>query len=113
MEIDLNYKEIGQRIRNLRRLRGLSQEELSEAVDISVTHMSHIETGSTKLSLPVCAKIARALQASMDEIIFISTTDDKADTIESISGLLQSSSSKDARIILDTIRTLKDGLAHR
>ena len=39
---------------------GITQEELAEKVDISVTHMSHIETGNTKLSLPVFVDIAAA-----------------------------------------------------
>ena len=49
----MDYYEIGQRIRKNRRALGLSQEELAEKIGISSTHMSHIETGNTKLSLPV------------------------------------------------------------
>lgn len=53
----------------LRWERGLSQEQLAEKVWISTTHMSHIETGSTKLSLPVLVDIAGALSVSVDEIL--------------------------------------------
>ena len=48
----MNYYEIGQRIRKFRKAYNLSQEQLAEMVGISTTHMSHIETGNTKLSLP-------------------------------------------------------------
>ena len=37
------------------------EEQLAEKVDISTTHMSHIETGSTKLSLQVFGELAEAL----------------------------------------------------
>ena len=47
----MDYYAIGQRIRKFRKACGLSQEELAEKVGISTTHMSHIETGNTKLSL--------------------------------------------------------------
>ena len=47
----MDYYEIGQRIRRVRKAKGISQEQLAEMVGISVTHMSHIETGNTKLSL--------------------------------------------------------------
>ena len=57
----MKYFEIGQRIRHYRKACGLSQEALAGRVGISVTHMSHIETGNTKLSLPVLAKIADEL----------------------------------------------------
>lgn len=50
----MDYYKIGQRIRKIRKAHGLSQEDLAERVDISTTHMSHIETGSTKLSLDCC-----------------------------------------------------------
>lgn len=48
----MDYYAIGQRIRKIRKAHKLSQETLSERIGISVTHMSHIETGNTKLSLP-------------------------------------------------------------
>ena len=51
--MSVDYKQIGKQIRKYRKARGLTQEELAGAVDISPTHMSHIETAGTKLSLPV------------------------------------------------------------
>ena len=54
----MNYAKIGMRVRLFRQKRGLSQEQLAELADISVTHMSHIETGNTKLSLQVLVDIA-------------------------------------------------------
>ena len=49
----MDYYAIGQRIRKVRKAQGLSQEQPAERVQISVTHMSHIETGNTKLRLSV------------------------------------------------------------
>ena len=66
----MNYFEIGQKIRRYRKEKGLSQEQLAEKVNISVTHMSHIETANTKLSLPVLVDIASVLQVQTDELLF-------------------------------------------
>ena len=66
----IDYQRIGLRIRKRRKELHLSQEELAERVWISVTHMSHIETGSTKLSLPVLVDLSRALEISADELLF-------------------------------------------
>ncbi len=66
----LDYYEIGQRIRKYRKAHGLSQEELAEKVGISTTHMSHIETGNTKLSLPVLVLLAEALEVRTDDLLF-------------------------------------------
>ena len=65
----MNYFEIGQKIRKYRKEKGLSQEQLAEMVNISVTHMSHIETANTKLSLPVLVDIATVLQVQTDELL--------------------------------------------
>lgn len=66
----MDYCKIGQQIRRIRKACGLSQEELAEKADISTTHMSHIETGSTKLSLPVLVAIAAALDTRVDDILY-------------------------------------------
>lgn len=65
----MDYYAIGQRIRKVRKAHGLSQEELAEKVGISTTHMSHIETGNTKLSLPVFVELAEALGIRTDEML--------------------------------------------
>ena len=65
----MDYYAIGQRIRRYRKAKGLSQEQLAEIVDISTTHMSHIETGNTKLSLQVFVDLAEALQVNVDSLL--------------------------------------------
>lgn len=66
----MDYAEIGQRIKKYRKLKKMSQEQLAEKVDISTTHMSHIETGVTKLSLQVLVDISVALDTSTDSLLF-------------------------------------------
>ncbi|MBR0033071.1 MAG: helix-turn-helix transcriptional regulator [Treponema sp.] len=60
----------------------LSQEELAEKVGISTTHMSHIETGSTKLSLPVLVELAKSLNVKTDSLLFNHVCSDNAVTIK-------------------------------
>ena len=66
----MDYYMIGQKIRKFRKGCGLSQEQLAEKVGISTTHLSHIETGNTKLSLPVFVDIAEALSVQTDELLY-------------------------------------------
>ncbi len=67
--IEPDYTAIGKRIRKYRWEKDISQEELAEAVGVSTTHMSHIETGATKLSLSVFIKISTALDISADLLL--------------------------------------------
>lgn len=108
--MELNYYEIGQRIRKYRKACSLSQEQLAEKVEISPTHMSHIETGSTKLSLPVLFKIADELSIQTDSLLFENPQINRTDLGNEISNLLASCSVEDMYILLDTIKTLKISL---
>ena len=65
MEESLNYKEIGQNIRYYRIKAGLKQNQLSDIIDVSPQHISHIESG-VQLSLPVLVKIANVLGVGVD-----------------------------------------------
>jgi len=57
-----DYKNLGMNIAYYRKLRGISQEKLSELVNISRTHMSRIETADCAVSLDVVFALAEALQ---------------------------------------------------
>ena len=103
----LNYFQIGQRIRKFRKAAGLSQEELAEKIDISTTHMSHIETGNTKLSLPVLTDIALHLDVRTDDLIFESPRAGRVSYTENILHTLDQCDEVQLRIIADMIREMK------
>lgn len=100
----MNYYEIGQRIRKIRKANNLSQEQLAEKVGISTTHMSHIETGNTKLSLPVFVDIASALSVQTDELLYDMTRINKTSVKQEVSDILDSCSASEACILLDILK---------
>ena len=103
----MDYFQIGQRIRKLRRARGLSQEELAEKVNISVTHMSHIETGNTKLSLPVFVDIAAALEVRTDELLDTPAAETTSTSLDDIAAVLERCSAQEAKVIADIVKAAK------
>lgn len=103
----MNYYEIGQRIRKYRKAHHLSQEELAEKVGISVTHMSHIETGNTKLSLPVLVELAVVLEVRTDDMLFNDTPISKNIFMDEIAEILENCTTQQARIIKDIVAAVK------
>lgn len=103
----MDYYKIGQRIRKIRKAHGLSQEELAEKINISTTHMSHIETGNTKLSLPVFADIAVALEVRMDDLLEDRFTATSSVALEEISSILEKCNAQEARVIADIVAAAK------
>lgn len=105
----MDYYKIGERIRKYRKAQNMSQEELAEQVGISVTHMSHIETGNTKLSLPVFVSIANVLQIQTDSLLKDEACE-KAEIINEITNMLSSCDDKKARLIADIAKSAKMSL---
>ena len=59
---------IGQRIAALRKLAGLSQEQLAERAGLQRTHVSRIEAGKYAVTLETIEAIAQALGMTVDII---------------------------------------------
>ena len=62
-------QEIGERIREARVARNMSQQELSTKANISLPHISEIENGKKSMKMPTFIRIIEALQVSADSIL--------------------------------------------
>ena len=67
---EIDYKAIGQRIREARKEKGLTQEQASELCDITPSYYGNIERGDKKMSLETLARISKGLCVSTDQLIF-------------------------------------------
>lgn len=103
----MDYYKIGQQIRKIRKAHGLSQEELAEKINISTTHMSHIETGNTKLSLPVFVDIAAALDVRTDELLDSNPHAATSIAMEEITSVLERCNGQQAKVIADIVKVTK------
>lgn len=61
--------EIGKRICAIRKSAGLTQEQLSEILDIGVGHMGKAERGKESLSSDVLLKFCQIFHVSPDELL--------------------------------------------
>ena len=64
--MSLNYHVIGQRIRNYRQQRNLSQNSVAEKIDKSATYISYIEGGIKHPSLETLVDLANLLGVTTD-----------------------------------------------
>ncbi|MBQ1240651.1 MAG: helix-turn-helix transcriptional regulator [Lachnospiraceae bacterium] len=67
MQID--YIALGSRIKEARKNKGLTQEQLAELADLSTTHISNIENAKKIPSLQSIVSIANALSATVDALL--------------------------------------------
>lgn len=69
MNIILSQKQIGQRVAELRKMKGLSQEDLSKSVKISRPSLAQIELGNRSVDILELQKLALILEFSLDDFM--------------------------------------------
>lgn len=68
-QINKSYQKLGRKIQKLRKGTGSTQEKFAEKLNISRTHMGHLEQGRKKPSLELLEKIAKHLKVKVSELI--------------------------------------------
>lgn len=63
------YTAIGRHIQVYRKMNQLTQQELAEKANISLSFLGHIERGTRKLSVESLYKLADALGCSVDSLL--------------------------------------------
>lgn len=103
-----NTKELlGVRIKELRKIKGMTQEQLSQKVDIDPKHISRIEVGRSYPSLDTLDKLARALKVEIS--IFFEFDRKLKNTKElkkSINDLLKDASDAKLRLAVKLLKAL-------
>jgi len=61
--------EVGARVRIVRRARGLSQDELGEAIGITFQQVQKYENGANRISCSMLKRIAERLETPMAELL--------------------------------------------
>ncbi len=69
MNIKLSQKQIGQRITELRKIKGLSQEDLAKSIKISRPSLAQIELGNRTLDVLEFQRLSMVLGFSLDDFV--------------------------------------------
>lgn len=81
MKSDEMSKIIGKRIQSARLLKGLTQEQLSEACNVSTNHISSVETGNSNCSFSLMISICNTLDITPN-FMFSDFFSSKNDSVE-------------------------------
>ena len=106
----IDYASIGQKVKQIRLRKGVTQEQLAEAVGVGVTHISHLETGSGTVSLKVFLAIVNYLDCSADEILCKEINTARPIVDNWLAELVADCDATEVKIIADTVTTLKQTL---
>ena len=104
--MELDYKAIGKRIKIARIKADMKQEHLAEKSGLSPTHVSNVETGTTKVSLSSIVSLANALGVTVDDLLCDSLIHARVQFEQDIAELLEDCDNYEIRMVKDMAEAL-------
>jgi transcriptional regulator with XRE-family HTH domain len=98
---------LGARIKELRRAKGLSQDKLSEKVDIDPKHLSRIEVGGSFPSLDTLANLAEALKVELKDFFeFAHKAENPRELKGTLNSLMKEATEEELRMVVKVLRAI-------
>lgn len=101
--MNISYKDIGKRIQEKRKSLNITQEKLSEIIDVSPSYISEIERGTSICSLAVLVNMAEALDLNLDTLV---TGINEKNIDSSFSEILQDIPKKNQKLYIDVCKNI-------
>ena len=108
MDCEQELTALREAIRNERKNKRITQEELAEMLEVSPTHVKHIESGHRKPSIEILFELAKILNISLDEVVFPKNKTPHDATRGKIERLLDISDEASLRFILSVLAALRE-----
>ena len=108
--MNADYRLIGRQIAMYRHRAGLTQEELAETCNMSVSYLNRIENGHKRGSLDVLMTIADALGTTMDNLLLGNQRNDHFDYYDDMASLLIDCSPAERQILVNVASAVKEVL---
>lgn len=108
MNCEQELTALREAIRNERKNKRITQEELAEKLDISPTHVKHIESGHRKPSIEILFELTKILNISLDGVVFPKNETSLDVTRGKIERLLDVSDEASLQFILSVLEALRE-----
>lgn len=100
----MDYKDLGNRVRTVRRQQSLTQEQLAEKVGISSSFLGHIERGTRVASLDTLVALCNTLNVTPEYLLSASLHNFDHKMPEGLSERERAKLSEFLRLAQDTVR---------
>ena len=102
----MDYKRLGERIREERRRLNLTQAQLAEDIDISDTYMGAIERGERSLTLDTLVRLVNRLGVTIDYLLSDSVTDTDSNIMEQFKQIIDHQPLERKQLAVNVLRTI-------
>jgi transcriptional regulator with XRE-family HTH domain len=101
-----NKKLLGKRIKEIRKHKGLTQEQLSEMINIETGSLSGIESGRFFPSLHILDKMSNVLDVELVEFFKFSTIDIPQDLETELENIIKTQSKENKILIYKILKSI-------
>ena len=98
--------KLGARLKELRKVRGLTQEALAEEVDLTPQYLSRLESGHQSPSVETMAKLAEALHVELWELFDFGHQGTVKEVRKRLQNLIRESDEHKQRLALKLLQAL-------
>ena len=102
----MDYKRLGERIREERQRLHLTQARLAEDVDISDTYMGAIERGERSLTLDTLVRLVNRLGVTVDYLLADSVADADSNILDQFKQIVDGQPMERKQLALQVLRTI-------
>ena len=102
----MDYKRLGERIREERLRLHLTQAQLAEAVDISDTYMGSIERGERSLTLDTLVRLVNRLGVTVDYLLADAVPETDSNILDQFKQIVDGQPLERKQMALDVLRTI-------
>lgn len=102
----MDYKRLGQRIREERLRLHLTQAQLAEDADISDTYMGAIERGERSLTLDTLVRLVNRLGVTVDYLLADSVADTDANILDQFKQITDGQPIERKQLAINVLRTI-------
>ena len=102
----MDYKRLGERIREERLRLHLTQAQLAEAIDISDTYMGAIERGERSLTLDTLVRLVNRLDVTVDYLLADSVSDSDSNIMEQFKQIIDNQPMERKQMAINVLRTI-------
>jgi len=111
--MEFSKTELGNRIKRIRRKKGITQQTLAELTECSTTHICYCETGRRHMSIDTLVRIANALHVTADELLIDSLENTVKVSNHEFATVLVDCTEYEKQVLLDVLNATKKSLRSR
>ena len=102
--MSLDYRLLGERIKRQRRLKGTTQENFAEYLNVSVGYISQIERGISKVSLERLIEISEYLGCGVDFLLEGTSLGDEKYLANEFDGLFRQLTASEKKMLTHLLK---------